>query len=278
MITADFDKDEILFFIEEANKMKLQSTSKDTLLFGKILVSYFLEPSTRTLCSFQSAMTRLGGSNIVVHETYSSTQKGETLKDTIKTLGTYGDAIVFRHPTKGASQMAADVSSVPIINAGDGNGEHPTQALLDVYTISECKGLSGTVTFYGDLKNSRCIHSLIKVLRHFPIEFIFVSPPGLELEIPGMDMNYMSLEEAIKVTDVLYVTRIQKERGNYDYPIQTINKKMIEGRNLIIMHPLPRTDELSEDLDDDERSVYFKQMEYGLYMRMAILNKIIKKG
>jgi carbamoyl-phosphate synthase/aspartate carbamoyltransferase len=296
-----FTKKDILDYMKLADDMKLFFNLGELgcVLSGKILVTMFFEPSTRTSCSFQSAMLRLGGRVISLTDKYSSVEKGESLEDTIRSLGCYADAIVLRHPLKGSAKLAASVSNVPIINAGDGNGEHPTQALLDIYTIhSELGSLEGSnrgeliVTFLGDLKNSRTIHSLIRLLCLFPkMKFIYISPVGLEMpseitEFVGSknieQMVDMHLEEAIKVTDVLYVTRIQKERftdiNSYNSISQyCVNAKVLEDakEKMIIMHPLPRNQEIAVEVDEDPRAVYFKQMENGVYMRMAILRNLL---
>jgi aspartate carbamoyltransferase len=270
----------------------------------------FYEPSTRTSCSFQAAAIKLGLKIISITDKYSSSQKGETLEDTIKTLNYYGDAIVLRHPEKGSVQKAAAISNIPIINAGDGNGEHPTQALLDIMTIyTELKTRNidmtsetrdpVTITFVGDLKNSRTIHSLIYLLALFPnIHFIYIAPPTLEMpeeiftqlnskENPAYQSTCLSLEEAIPITDVLYMTRIQKERFqterdyysialSHTYKNYCINKAAIQHakKTAIIMHPLPRSKEIDPDVDDDPRAMYMTQVENGIYMRMAILEHI----
>jgi aspartate carbamoyltransferase len=293
--------------IQNADKMKHIVNNKivDDRLRGKTLISLYYEPSTRTMCSFQSAMLRLGGSNIFIADKFSSSEKGESLEDTIRTLNCYGDAIVMRHPVKGTSQTAAAVSNIPIINAGDGNGEHPTQSLLDIYTIySEFGHIGGNVdyapmriTFVGDLKNSRTIHSLIQLLLLYDnIQFIYVCPPGLEMpgdivdKITNMGITQitnMDLHEAIGITDVLYMTRIQKERfdniDEYNNILQSQSTTyqlsteilVLAKPKMIIMHPLPRNNEIPTEIDSDPRAVYFKQMQYGLYMRMALLDWII---
>jgi len=293
--------------IQNADKMKHIVTNKivDDRLRGKILISLYYEPSTRTMCSFQSAMLRLGGSNIFIADKFSSSEKGESLEDTITTLNCYGDAIVMRHPLKGTAQTAAAISNIPIINAGDGNGEHPTQSLLDIYTIySELGHIGGNVdyapmriTFVGDLKNSRTIHSLIQLLILYDnIQFIYVCPPGLEM--PGdivekltnmgvKQITNMDLREAIGMTDVLYMTRIQKERfeniDEYKNIVQSQSATYhltpellgLAKPNMIVMHPLPRNNEIPCEIDLDPRAAYFKQMQYGLYMRMALLDWIL---
>jgi len=260
-----------------------------TMLKDKIMTTIFYEPSTRTKCSFQAAMLRLGGSIIDINVDQSSVQKGETLEDTIRTVSCYSDAIVLRHPRKSAVTDAAKVTEIPIINAGDGVGEHPTQALLDLFTIKNELGLgSMTITMVGDLKNGRTVHSLAKLLTRFcGIRLIYISPK--ELSMPNDIVEYLnpfieqrtdvSLEDAIKVTDVLYVTRIQKERETCEYEPYAITPELLKSakKKMIVMHPLPRQSELPPDLDDDPRAAYFRQVENGLYMRMAILDYVVKK-
>jgi aspartate carbamoyltransferase len=284
-----------------------KGTKPHQLCSQRTLINLFYEPSTRTSCSFQAAMLKLGGSVITVNEQFSSAQKGESLEDTIKTVGHYGDVIVLRHPQKGAAQIAATVSSVPVINAGDGNGEHPSQALLDIFTIKtelQSHGMNlysenrepVVVTFVGDLKNSRTIHSLVRVLAHFPkIRLCYVCPTGLEIptelaaELAEKDVVQISadsLQDALPTTDVLYVTRIQKERfaspADYQAIMQSSDRKKYVVDNdllihsnakktLIIMHPLPRLDEIHVEVDSDSRAAYFRQVDNGIYMRMSIL-------
>jgi carbamoyl-phosphate synthase/aspartate carbamoyltransferase len=302
--TASFTKDEVISYINAADDMKkcLSDGNKCSILSNKILVTMFFEPSTRTSCSFQSAMLRLGGSVISLTDKYSSVEKGETLEDTIRSLSCYADAIVLRHPLKGSAKLAASVSTVPIINAGDGNGEHPSQALLDIYTIhSELVSLEGDmennliVTFLGDLKNSRTIHSLIRLLCLFPkMKFVYISPSGLEMPAEIVEFVSsknieqfagMSLEAAIRITDVLYVTRIQKERFTDINSYNSVSQYCVDAavlkaakKKMIIMHPLPRNQEIAVDVDDDPRAVYFTQMKNGVYMRMAILSRLLSKN
>ena len=276
----------------------------------KTLITMFYEPSTRTNCSFQAAAIKLGCKVIALTEKQSSSEKGESLEDTIRTLQYYGDAIVLRHPANGSARLAAAVSRVPIINGGDGNGEHPTQALLDIFTIyteleqrnihldSENRPPI-TITFVGDLKNSRTVHSLIRVLTHFPnLRFVYVSPPSLKM--PAEIVDYVSslnryeqtientVKDAIYNTDVLYMTRIQKERFTSDkeyirvmkdpelYSV-TPNILQYSKETMIVMHPLPRLNEIPVEIDSDKKSVYFRQVENGLYMRMAILCKMFRQ-
>lgn len=306
---SQFSKQQVLQYIERASQIK-QNGITNTSFPNKTLLTMFYEPSTRTLCSFQAAAQKLNLKIISMTDKYSSSQKGESLEDTIKTLNYYADAIVLRHPEKGAAKKAAQVSNIPIINAGDGNGEHPTQALLDIMTIyTELKTRNIditstardtiTITFVGDLKNSRTIHSLIHILALFPkIQFIYISPPTLEMpeeiiaqlnsqENLVQQTTNITLKNAIPMTDVLYMTRIQRERFpterdyysitlNHNYKNYCINKAAIQPAKptAIIMHPLPRSTEIDPDVDDDPRAMYMTQVENGVYMRMAILETI----
>jgi len=276
----DFTREKVIYYIQKAeNAENIEKTEQ----FGsKILINLFYEPSTRTSCSFHTAMLKLGGSIIEITDN-SSAKKGESLEDTIKTVSNYGDIIVLRHPEKGAAERAAKVAQVPLINGGDGNGEHPTQALLDIYTIYEesKKDIlkeNIIVTFIGDLKNSRTIHSLIHLLNLFDVTYIFISP-GLELETNGLNILNVTLEEALLITDVVYITRIQKERLDIDAKYEPIclSKELLSNarKDLIIMHPLPRQEELPPEIDHDPRAVYFKQVAYGIKMRMAILDELL---
>jgi aspartate carbamoyltransferase len=268
------------------------------LLKGKILANLFYEPSTRTSSSFTSAMERLGGSVIPINEVrYSSVSKGESLPDTIRTLECYVDVIVLRHPEVGSAALAAAYARKPIINAGDGIGEHPTQALLDLFTIVEELGeVDGlTVTMLGDLKYGRTVHSLARLLSLYDIRINYVSPDILRMppdvladlhEKQTPQAEYESLDIPLPDTDVLYVTRVQKERfsdpeayekakGAYIITPATLTKAKDQ---MIVMHPLPRVNEISMDVDSDPRAAYFRQMEYGLYLRMALLAMVLGKA
>jgi aspartate carbamoyltransferase len=275
----DLSKTTILHLLQRASQMKYITNEP---LKHHTMTTLFYEPSTRTACSFQAAMLRLGGSVIPVPVDQSSIKKGESLQDTIRTLCCYSDLIVLRHPEKGAVLEASKVSTKPLLNAGDGTGEHPTQALLDLYTIQTELGRVNdlTITFMGDLTHGRTVHSLVRLFVHFPnIKVIYASSFPMTSEVVeyvgsfGIEQRVCSLEDALPETDVLYVTRIQKERFQFSGTTQCINaeKMKLAKEKMIVMHPLPRNEELSTDMDDDLRSVYFKQMEYGMYMRMAIL-------
>lgn len=279
LLSIDISKVTILHLLKRAADMKHVTHAP---LKNRIMSTLFYEPSTRTSCSFQAAMLRLGGSVIPVPVDQSSVQKGETLQDTIRTLCCYSDVIVLRHPDKGSALEASKVSTKPILNAGDGTGEHPTQALLDLYTIQQELGRveNLTITFTGDLTYGRTVHSLVHLLVHFPnIKIMYASsfpmPPDIVAYVSshGLEQHVATLEEALPETDVLYVTRIQKERFTFSGTVPCIDSACMKRakQKMIVMHPLPRNEELSTDMDNDPRSVYFKQMEYGMYMRMAIL-------
>jgi aspartate carbamoyltransferase len=267
------------------------------LLKGKILANLFYEPSTRTSSSFTSAMERLGGSVIPINEVrYSSVAKGESLPDTVRTLQCYADVIVIRHPETGSAALAAQYASKPIINAGDGIGEHPTQALLDTFTIREEMGaIDGlTVTMLGDLKYGRTVHSLARLLSLYNVRLNYIAPEILRMPAEIIDelprtmsqCEYSKLEEALPETDVLYVTRVQKERFANEEEYESvkgsyvITPELMKGakQNMIVMHPLPRVGEISMDFDSDPRAAYFREMEYGLYVRMALLAMVLGKA
>ena len=268
------------------------------LLKGKILANLFYEPSTRTSSSFTAAMERLGGSVIPINEVkYSSVSKGESLPDTVRSLERYADVIVLRHPEVGASALAAQYASKPIINAGDGVGEHPTQALLDLFTIREELGVVDglTVTMVGDLKYGRTVHSLSRLLSLFDISLNLVSPDILqmpaeilgELEASKTPTTVLdTLDGVIGDTDVLYVTRVQKERFSDEASYEAVKGAFVitpgtltaAKERMIVMHPLPRVTEISMEVDDDPRAAYFRQMEYGMYVRMALLAMVLGKA
>ncbi|KAL9886382.1 carbamoyl-phosphate synthetase 2, aspartate transcarbamylase, and dihydroorotase rudimentary isoform 1-T3 [Glossina fuscipes fuscipes] len=266
----------------------------DDLLKGKVMASVFYEVSTRTSSSFAAAMQRLGGHVIAIDNTSSSVKKGETLEDSISVMGGYSDVLVLRHPEPGAVRRAAQHSRKPVINAGDGVGEHPTQALLDVFTIREEFGtVNGrTITMVGDLKHGRTVHSLARLLTLYNVQIQYVSPENLgmpehiirHLNEKGISQKVLgTLEEALPTTDVLYMTRIQKERFASEEEYENCCGKFIvtpklmtkARRSTIVMHPLPRTFEISKDFDTDPRAVYFRQAEYGMYIRMALLAMVV---
>ncbi len=289
---------EYIFAVSHEMRSMVERVGTFDLLKGKILANLFYEPSTRTSSSFTAAMERLGGSVIPINEVkYSSVTKGETLADTVRTLECYADVIVLRHPETGSAVIAANAARKPVINAGDGVGEHPTQALLDALTIREELGhLDGlTVTMLGDLKYGRTVHSLARLLSLYKVRLNYVSPELLrmpaeiigELNSKKMEQGeHASLDAVLPETDVLYVTRVQKERfedpAEYEkvkgaYVINAAGMQAAKAR-MIVMHPLPRVTEISMDFDTDPRAAYFRQMEYGLYVRMALLAMVLGKA
>jgi len=265
------------------------------LLSGKVIATLFFEPSTRTRLSFESAVQRLGGKIIGFTDAgTSSVSKGETVKDTIKTVSQYSDLIVMRHPIEGSARWASEISDVPIVNAGDGANQHPTQCLLDLYTIRQTqKKLDNlTITMVGDLKYGRTVHSLIQAMSYFSPTFHFVSPQELkmpdEYKIFLKEKNIMfeehkDLNEVMKKSDIVYVTRVQKER--FSDPIEyekvknafVLKNIMLEGskKNLKILHPLPRVNEIDQDVDSNQKAYYFKQAHNGVFTRMAIISSIL---
>ena len=265
---------------------------------GKVLGSLFYEPSTRTNLSFSTAMMRLGGSVVGFSDpNATSASKGETLKDTINMVSSYADMIVMRNPREGAAKVASMYSSVPVINAGDGGHQHPTQTLTDLYTIRSLKGrLSNmTVGLCGDLKFGRTVHSLINALsRYEGIRFILISPP--ELKVPdyikesvldAKNIEYRettSLDDAMEELDILYMTRVQKERffNEEDYIrmkdcyILDKDKMKLAKPDMYVLHPLPRVNEISVEVDDDPRAAYFRQVQNGVYVRMALIMTLLE--
>jgi carbamoyl-phosphate synthase/aspartate carbamoyltransferase/dihydroorotase len=269
------------------------------LLKGKILANMFYEPSTRTSCSFMAAMQRLGGQVVPINEAKtSSVAKGETIGDTAATLGCYADVMVIRNPEIGSAAEAAAHAGIPVLNAGDGAGEHPTQALLDSFTMREELGRLDdlTVTLLGDLKYGRTVHSLSRLLTKFSgVKLNYVSPDILRMPQEVMDdvaaagvpqSVHETLDAVLPETDVLYVTRIQKERfadiADYDKVKDAfvITPEILTGakQDMIVMHPLPRVNEISVEVDKDPRAAYFRQMEYGMYVRMALLALVLGKA
>jgi aspartate carbamoyltransferase len=291
------DLDYIFGVATEMEEMVRRVGSFD-LLKGKILASVFYEPSTRTSSSFTSAMERLGGSVIPINEVrYSSVSKGESLPDTVRTLEAYADVIVLRHPEMGSAELAAKYARKPIINAGDGVGEHPTQALLDLFTILQEMGRIDdlTITMVGDLKYGRTVHSLARLLTLYNVRLNYVSPDILRMpehiieEVRAKNLpqaEYSTLDAVLADSDVLYVTRVQKERFENLDEYEIVKNAFIitpdvmarAKEDMIIMHPLPRVGEITMEVDDDPRAAYFRQMEYGLYVRMALLAMVLGKA
>jgi aspartate carbamoyltransferase len=289
---------EEIFTVAEEMRMMVERVGTFDLLKGKVLACLFYEPSTRTSSSFIAAIERLGGSAIPINEVrYSSVTKGESLPDTVRTLEAYADVIVLRHPETGAAALAAKYCRKPIINAGDGIGEHPTQALLDLFTIREELGrIDGlTVTMLGDLKYGRTVHSLARLLALYNVTLHYVSPDLLrmpsalieELRQRGVPQTeHTTLDDVLDKTDVLYVTRVQKERFENPDEYESVKNAYVitpetmarAKSNMVLMHPLPRVNEIAMEVDEDPRAAYFRQMEYGLYVRMALLAMVLGKA
>lgn len=295
-----FSTDDLAFIFGVADDMHgiVHRLGATDLLKGYVLANLFYEPSTRTSSSFIAAMVRLGGSVIPIHGVqYSSVSKGESLPDTIRTLECYADVIVLRHPQVGASEMAARYASKPVISAGDGVGEHPTQGLLDIYTIySELGTLEDLrVAMVGDLKNGRTVHSLARLLALYGTHMTLVSPeilrlpPDLKDELIGAGSAIVetdNVEEVIGEADIVYVTRVQKERfadlREYEAVkdcFEITPELMAQAKpRMALMHPLPRVGEIHYDVDDDPRAAYFRQMQNGMYIRMALLAAVLGKA
>ena len=294
-----FSKKDINTIIKIASDFEKELKRKESLslLKGKILATLFFEPSTRTRLSFETAMQRLGGGVISMASSESSSAaKGETVADTARTVSQYADVIVMRHPRIGSAKEAADAAPVPVINAGDGAGQHPTQALLDIYTIHrELGSLENlVVSMVGDLKNGRTVHALVELLSLFQARLYFVSPVTLRmpdaitshLKQKGIEIEETEdLREAASRSDLIYMTRIQKERfedlseyervkGHY-----VIDENFLKGlkKKMIVMHPLPRVDEISPEVDLYPGAAYFRQVRNGVYVRMALLAMILGK-
>jgi aspartate carbamoyltransferase catalytic subunit len=293
----DFSKKEIDFIINFANKMipYARGEKYEPILRGKVLSSLFFEPSTRTRLSFETAMNRLGGRVIGFADPSGTSQKkGESLADTIRMANAYSDVIVIRHHQEGAARLAAEFADVPVINAGDGAGHHPTQCLLDLFTIrAEKKGIKNkNIVLVGDLKYGRTVHSLAHALALYGAKLTFVSPVTLKMPIEVINdcrdlgvepLQTASLDKAVKDADVLYVTRIQKERfpdpeeynrvvGSYKINIELLNEAK---KDIIVMHPLPRVTEIDPEVDKTHHAIYFKQAFNGVPIRMALLSLLM---
>ncbi|KNF07208.1 aspartate carbamoyltransferase PyrB [Gottschalkia purinilytica] len=293
----DFSIDELEEIFNLADEIIANPENFKDICNGKLLATLFYEPSTRTRFSFEAAMYRLGGKVIGFSEPNSSSvAKGESIADTIRTIGCYADIAVMRHPKEGAPKVASFYSNIPVINAGDGGHQHPTQTLTDLLTIRAIKGkLSNlTIGFCGDLKFGRTVHSLIKAMsRYENIKFILVSPE--ELKVPEyikkevLEKNNIEfeeiekLEDSIQKLDILYMTRVQKERffNEEDYirlkDSYILDKEKMNNakKDMIVLHPLPRVNEISYEVDEDPRACYFKQAQYGMYVRMALIAKLL---
>lgn len=296
-----FDRDRLNYIFSRAREMRemVGRVHGTDLLKGRVLACLFYEPSTRTSASFIAAMERLGGSVIPITQgvQFSSVSKGETLADTIRTLEQYSDVIVLRHPEIGSARVAAEAAGIPVINAGDGPGEHPSQALLDLFTIREEMGrIDGLkIAMVGDLRFGRTVHSLTKLLLHFDVSLRFVSPEILRMplkimnEVRDRGLNVREthdVADVIENADVLYVTRVQKERfsdmAQYDEVkdnyIITPDLMRQAKEKMVVMHPLPRVGEISTEVDTDPRAAYFRQVRNGMYIRMALLAAVLGKA
>ena len=283
--------DEILNLAEDIMK---NPSAYSRVCEGKLMATLFYEPSTRTRLSFEAAMKRLGGEIVGFSEPNSSSvAKGESLADTMRVVSGYVDIIVMRHPVAGAAAEAIKYTSVPFINAGDGGNQHPTQTLTDLLTIKSLKGTlnNHTIGLCGDLKHGRTVHSLVKAMtRYEDNRFVFISPEELEMPVYIKDKiksysyyETTQLEQSLRNLDLLYMTRIQRERftdaEEYERLKDTyiLDKEKMEHakEDMLVLHPLPRVNEISTDVDDDERAVYFKQATYGMYVRMALIIKLL---
>lgn len=297
MSPLDFSTEELNKLFDLANDMEQHLDRYAHVCDGKKLATCFYEPSTRTRLSFEAAMLNLGGKVLGFSDaSCSSASKGESVADTIRIISCYADICAMRHPKEGAPMVAASYSKIPVINAGDGGHQHPTQTLTDMLTIRSLKGRLNhlTIGLCGDLKFGRTVHSLIRALsRYEDVHFIFISPE--ELRVPdyitdmlkekGIDYEeVIRLEDRIGSLDLLYMTRVQKERffNEEDYvrlkDFYILNKAKLElaRKDMLILHPLPRVNEISVEVDDDPRAVYFKQAQYGVYVRMALIYTLLK--
>lgn len=296
-----FDRNKLAYVFSRAQEMRemVERVGATNLLNGNVLACLFYEPSTRTSASFIGAMERLGGSVIPITQgvQFSSVSKGETLIDTIRTLEQYADLIVLRHPEIGSARIAADYTTVPVINAGDGAGEHPTQALLDLFTIREELGRVDNlkIAMVGDLRHGRTVHSLTRLLIQYNVSLRFVSPEILRLPLTlmneiidaGLEVREThDVADVIENTDVLYVTRVQKERfadlaqyeetkNHYEITPEIMAKAK---EKMIVMHPLPRVGEIHYGVDADPRAAYFRQVKNGMFIRMALLAAVLGKA
>ena len=293
MSPLDFSVEELDKLLDLANDIEKYPEKYAHACAGKKLATLFYEPSTRTRLSHEAAMLNLGGSVLGFSSADSSSAaKGESVSDTIRTVACYADIVAMRHPKEGAPMVAAAHSSIPIINAGDGGHQHPTQTLTDLLTIRSLKGRLGNLTIglCGDLKFGRTVHSPIQALvRYDNLNFVLISPEELRLptyirhdvlrrnHVPYKEV--VRMEEALPELDILYMTRVQKERffNEEDYvrmkDFYILDKKKMElaGKDMLVLHPLPRVNEISVEVDDDPRAVYFKQAKYGVYVRMALI-------
>lgn len=292
----DFSKEDISEIMDLAQDIIKSPESFSSCCTGKILGTLFFEPSTRTRLSFESAIHRLGGDCIGFSESSSSsTSKGESLADTVKTISSYVDIIAMRHPKEGSATLSKDFTTVPLINAGDGGHQHPTQTLTDLLTIMQTKGTfeNLTIGLCGDLKFGRTVHSLVKAMSMYPNnKFVFISPEELKtpeyikIVLRNKNIEFVETEKLSSVMqdlDILYMTRVQRERffNEEDYIrlkdsyILTLEKLENAKKDLAILHPLPRVNEIAVEVDSDPRAVYFKQVRYGVIVRMALILKLL---
>lgn len=289
----DFSKEEIINVLSLAAKFEESQT--ESFLKGKVVASLFFEPSTRTRLSFETAANRLGARVIGFSDAgNTSVTKGETLKDTIKMVSNYADLIIIRHPLEGSARYASEVSSVPVINAGDGANQHPTQTLLDLYSILKTQGTLQNlrINMVGDLKYGRTVHSLLQAMSHFNPYFRFTAPEELkmpeeykeQLRLSGIKFEESeNLEEGIADMDIVYMTRVQRERFTdaIEYErvknVYSLRRSMLENTrsNMKILHPLPRINEIHQDVDSSEHAYYFDQAGNGVYTRMAIITTLL---
>lgn len=297
MSPLDFTVDELEALFTLANDIENNMDKYKNACAGKKLATCFYEPSTRTRLSFESAMLNLGGSVIGFSDANSSSAaKGESVSDTIRVISCFADICAMRHPKEGAPMVAALKSSIPVINAGDGGHQHPTQTLTDLLTIRSLKGeiRDFTIGLCGDLKFGRTVHSLINALMRYPgINFVFISPPELKVpsyikdELKKRNIPYkqvISLDEVMSELDFLYMTRVQRERffneEDYvrlkDFYILDKARMGLAKENMLVLHPLPRVNEISVEVDDDPRAAYFKQVQYGVYVRMALILTLLE--
>lgn len=298
MSPLDFSVDELDKLLDLANDMESNPDKYSHLCEGKKLATCFYEPSTRTRLSFEAAMLNLGGSVLGFHSADSSSAaKGESVSDTIRVISCYADICAMRHPKEGAALVASSKSEIPVINAGDGGHQHPTQTLTDLLTIRSLKGRLNNITIglCGDLKFGRTVHSLINaMIRYDNVKFVLISPE--ELRVPdyvredvlranGIEFKEVEkLEDAMEELDILYMTRVQRERffneEDYvrlkDFYVLTKKKMKLAKDDMLVLHPLPRVNEISVEVDDDPRAAYFKQAKYGVYVRMALIATLLE--
>ncbi|MGI9282301.1 MAG: aspartate carbamoyltransferase [Endozoicomonas sp.] len=292
---ADLNRSDLELILNTAAQLK--TTPRPDLLKGKVIASCFFEASTRTRLSFETAVQRLGGTLIGFSDSSNtSAKKGETLADSVKIISSYTDAFVMRHPQEGAARLATEFSNVPIINGGDGANQHPTQTLLDLFSIKECQGTLDdlTITFVGDLKYGRTVHSLVQAMSLFGAKFNFIAPEALsmpdylleELDEKGVKYRKVeSIEEVVPESDIIYMTRVQKERFD-ETEYKHMASKYILGveslkearENLKILHPLPRVDEIEVAVDNTPHAYYFQQAENGVYARQALLALVLNES